>query len=382
MAALTSPLLNNAARQTFSSQPTVRNSADAQSALANRLASKLGMDPASLSANRDDYTPDKVSDRLLGFIEGRLKSEAASGADTEKMEKLLSQAREGIEKGFAEARKILKGMGVLTGQIASDVDATYDKITAGLDKLDKTYGGTPAAKPDSASLSTAYSERSSATAQTFDLEVTTKEGDKLKISIAQASADWSKSGSVSDGSSGVSASSSGQLQIGAWKVSVEGDLNDEEKASLTDLLDKVQDLSGKFFSGDLAGAFDKAVSLDLDGTQLASMSLNLTQTRMRQATDAYSEVAQQGGAQGGAASAMNGTLRDYAQSLLDALGSANQVATDGKSMLQDLLKGGFGLNDQLDDAQRDKAEKLNTTLLEGLQKLVAHDTGKPAAVLS
>lgn len=378
MSALTSPLLNGAARQGFLSQPTVRNSADAQSTLANRLANRLGMDPASLSANREDYTPDKVSDRLLGFIEGRLKSEAASGADTEKMHKLLSQAREGIEKGFSDAKKILKGLGVLNGQIAEDVESTYKKITDGLDKLEKAYGGTPSAKPDSASLSTTYSERTQVSAQTFDLQVTTKDGDKVNISVARASADWSKSASARDASGSVTASESGQLQVGNWKVEVDGELSDDEKASLADLMDKVQDLSGKFFSGDLSGAFDKAVKLNLDGTQLASMSLNLTQTRMRQATDAYSEVAQQGGAQGEASSAVNGTLRDYAQSMLDALGTAGDIAADGKTMLRDLLKGGFALSEQLDQAQQDKAEKLNNSLLDGLQKLNARGSDKAA----
>lgn len=56
-----------------------RNSAaDPQATLANRLAEKLGVPPGSLSASRDDYTPEKVAGRILGFIEQRLQSEAAA----------------------------------------------------------------------------------------------------------------------------------------------------------------------------------------------------------------------------------------------------------------------------------------------------------------
>ena len=49
------------------------------------------------------------------------------------------QAREGVEKGFAEARKILDGMGMLKGRVAEDIDSTYDKIQAGLQGLQQDY---------------------------------------------------------------------------------------------------------------------------------------------------------------------------------------------------------------------------------------------------
>ena len=115
------------------------NAADAQATLANRLAEKLGVPPGSLSGSRDEYTPEKVAGRILGFIEQRLQSEAAAGADPAKLDKLLSQARDGVEKGFAEARKILDGMGVLKGQVASDIDDTYKRIQDGFGDLDKRF---------------------------------------------------------------------------------------------------------------------------------------------------------------------------------------------------------------------------------------------------
>ncbi len=36
--------------------------------------------------------------------------------------------RGGIEKGFAEAREILGGLNVLDGDIASNIDKTYDLV--------------------------------------------------------------------------------------------------------------------------------------------------------------------------------------------------------------------------------------------------------------
>ena len=63
--------------------------ANAQATLANRLAEKLGLPPGSLNGKQDDFTPEKVANRILGFIGQRLQSEAAAGADPAKLQKLL-----------------------------------------------------------------------------------------------------------------------------------------------------------------------------------------------------------------------------------------------------------------------------------------------------
>jgi hypothetical protein len=365
--------LSSASRLTSATaQPVVRNAADAQATLANRLAERLGLEPGALAGKANDYTPEKVAGRILSFIEQRLQSEQAAGADTGKLQKLLDQARSGVEKGFAEARKILDGMGVLQGKVASDIDDTYQKIQDGFSDLDKRFNPDAALVEGSTNIA-AYSERFAAQAETFDMEVTTRDGDRLRISIAQASANWSQSGVVAssngNGSSVVASSQSGSMQIGGWQVSVEGELDDEERAALEKLFGQVQDLSNKFYAGDLSGAFDRAMALEMDGEQLASMSLRLTQTTVRQATDAYSAVAQDGGQ---AASAVNSSLIDYAQGLLEALRSANQVAEEGtaKTSLLDMLKGGFSLDERFDSGRLDKAEQLNSRLLDGLQNLL------------
>ncbi|MGB4073005.1 DUF5610 domain-containing protein [Pseudomonas sp.] len=354
--------------------PVVRNVADAQTTLANRLAERLGLAPGALAGKADDYTPEKVAERILGFVERRLQSEEAAGADTSKLKGLLAQARSGVEKGFADARKILDGMGMLQGKVASDIDDTYQKIQDGFSDLDKRFN--PVATPSSTGSAAvaAYSERFAAQAETFDMEVTTRDGDRLRISIAQASANWSQSSvaasSNGNGSALVASSQSGSMQIGAWQVSIEGELDEEERGALEKLFGQVQELSDKFYSGDLSGAFDRAMALEMDGEQLASMSLRLTQTSVRQATDAYSAVAQDGGQ---AASAVNASLIDYAQGLLEALRSANEAIEEGqgKSSLLDLLKGGFSLDERFDAGRLDKAEQLNSRLLDGLQSLLA-----------
>lgn len=355
------------------SKAIARKQADTQEILANRLGQRLGLVPGALSGKGADYTPDKVADRVLGFIDQRLRSESVNGAAPAKLRGLLDQARAGIQKGFDDARKVLDGLGVLGGKVASDIDDTFTRIQDGLDQLQKTYLPTEQASAQSGGVAAVagYSERFVAKAETFDLDVRTRDGDRLRISIAQASANYSRTSvaAASDGKTSVLSASnrSSSLQIGAWQIEVEGELDDDEKAALSDLLEQVQDVSNKFYSGDLAGAFDRAMALDMDGEQLASMSMRLTQTKVMQATDAYGAVAQQGGQ---AASAVNGNLKDYANGLLDALRSAGQLAEDARGTLEDLLKGGFALDERFDPGQLAKAEAFNKRLLDGLQPLL------------
>lgn len=45
----------------------------------------------------------------------------------------------GIDQGFAEARKILDGLGVLQGDIASNIDKTYELVQSGLKSFVDNY---------------------------------------------------------------------------------------------------------------------------------------------------------------------------------------------------------------------------------------------------
>jgi hypothetical protein len=155
------------------------------------------------------------------------------------------------------------------------------------------------------------------------------------------------------------------LQVGAWQVEVQGDLSDAERSSLESLLGQVQDLAGDFYAGDLEGAFDRALALDMDGSQLASMSLNLTQTSVRQVSEAYGRVS----GQSAPASAVNSDLREYAEGLLQALRDASALAESSNALLRDMLAGGFAIDERFDQPRLDKAMDLNQRLLEGLQAL-------------
>lgn len=367
-----------APQQTNSSSS--RQISDPQQILANRLAERMGLKPGDLSAKAEEFSPAKVAERILGFVGGNMARAAAEGADSEQLQKHMQEFRKGVEKGFADARKILDGMGVLNGQVAANIDDTYKRIQDGLDGLDQRYAPAASSTSDSSAVA-AYSERFAAQAQTFEMDITTRDGDKLHIAVAQASASYSQSSvaaaSNGNGSALQASSQSSSLQIAGFQISVEGELDDDERAALSKLFGQVKELSDKFYSGDLNGAFDQALKLELDGSQLTSLSLHLTQTRVRQATDAYSAVAEQGGQP---ASAVNNSLIDYAKSLLEALRSSNEVSANGRDTLEQLLDGSLSLDERFDKTRLDKASSFNQRLLDGLQQLLEPQV-KPAPEL-
>lgn len=350
-------------RQTAAQQFQANKAAAAghQQLLANRLAERLGLPAGSLDGPAEQFAPAKVAETVLGFIEGRLAGAAADGADRERLEKLYQQAQSGIEKGFAEARKILDGMGVLNGKVAEDIDNTWTRIQDGMTDLARRL--LPDTQP---ATEVRRSESMQALAQTFDLSVTTRAGDQLRISIAEASFSQSRSLQASDGSSSVSARSDSSLRIGMWQVEVQGDLDAGERKALESLLGQVQELAGSFYAGDMEGAFDRALQLKMDGSQLASMSLQLTSSSVTQASSTYGKVAGGGAA---APSVVNNALREYASGLLQALQQATELTGQPRQLLEELLQGGLSLDARFDQPRLDKAMDLSRLLLDGLQAL-------------
>lgn len=91
--------------------------------------------PAVTGAGGLDVSPQATADRIVSLSTGlfQLYQESNPDKDLATALKDFSELISGaIDKGFAEARKILDGLGVLQGDIASNIDQTYDLVQAGL----------------------------------------------------------------------------------------------------------------------------------------------------------------------------------------------------------------------------------------------------------
>jgi hypothetical protein len=102
------------------------------------------------------------------------------------------------------------------------------------------------------------------------LTILTTDGAQITVQFAAAGA-----GLMSQGGG---ASDAAALSIGNAQVTVSGNLSSADTQAVSNVLSQVDALASQFFSGDAVDAFAAAASLDVDPSEIAGMSLNLTYT--------------------------------------------------------------------------------------------------------
>lgn len=97
------------------------------------LKADYGADAVANAASQDN-TPDGTAGRIValstGFFEAYKKQHPGQD-DATSLHNFMDTVRGGMEKGFKEARDILQGLNVLSGDIASNIDKTYALVQQG-----------------------------------------------------------------------------------------------------------------------------------------------------------------------------------------------------------------------------------------------------------
>ncbi len=92
-----------------------------------------------------DTGPTATADRIValstGFF-GAYRAGKPDMSDEQALQSFMEVIGKGIEQGFAEAREILSGLQVLNGQVAADIDQTYDLVQQGLADFAAQVGAT------------------------------------------------------------------------------------------------------------------------------------------------------------------------------------------------------------------------------------------------
>lgn len=103
----------------------------------------LGAGPGSI-----DVSPEATASRIVSLSTGLFELYQGSNPDKDfaaALQDFSELIRGAIDQGFAEARKILDGLGVLQGDIASNIDQTYQLVQEGLqafiDRMNGEAGG-------------------------------------------------------------------------------------------------------------------------------------------------------------------------------------------------------------------------------------------------
>lgn len=275
-----------------------------------------------------------VAKTMLDHVQKGLDQLRAQGADEDRIQQRLEAAKEGIAKGYDQAEQQLKDMGLLDDELKAEIDHGRSLIDAGLEQMSandetaetKTKVGTLMPQSSSANL---YSSQSSIE-NSMSLELMTKDGDKISLSFMQSAQSFSYA--AQEGHQMITAA--GFEQGMAWQMDVMGSLDEGEQEALTSLLQDVEKLSTSFFSGDLGGALEQAMSLGFDGNELASMSLNLRQESFSSVSRAYNSVQPQ--LPTAQLEGLSSPLLAYNDDYLSALEQAKSFA-DPEKLIDDLV---------------------------------------------
>jgi hypothetical protein len=114
------------------------------------LKDQLG-DNAIQNAASQDNTPEGTAGRIVslstGFFEA-FKAQHPGEGQAELVDRFLETIKKGVDQGFKEARDILQGLDVLKGDIASNIDKTYELVQKKLEDFRSSVLGqqTPAAQ--------------------------------------------------------------------------------------------------------------------------------------------------------------------------------------------------------------------------------------------
>lgn len=278
---------------------------------------------------------------ILSHVQSGLEALKASGASQEQIDARLEAAKEGIATGYAEAREMLEGMGMLDDALAADIERGESLVTEGLESL--AAGNTPAilsppvSDDSTGTQSDAFTEgtrpapvftaESTRTSNRMSLEIVTNDGDRVTVDFSQ------RQGSLEMSVGGVSVSASAFSE--KWDMEVRGNLDDGEIAALEELFSDVQKLSETFFGGDLGAALDEAMSLGFDGNELASMSLNLRQQSFSNVSRAYGQAGPSMPTE--RLESQRSNIADYVDSYLKAIDKASPSLNNPLSNLQEMM---------------------------------------------
>jgi hypothetical protein len=309
--------------------------------LSRRLAEKLasadtaqtsGANPAPTIGDDGDFSPAKVSDRILGFIETRLAQEEEAGATDETLRQRLQQGVDGFLKGMQEAREELESRGMFNDTVRDNYFETFGRVQQGLDDLKAALGNgggerTPVTAPPAVAAPTVRSSGAAiasegvaiSASREFAMEITTRDGDVVKINVASARAFSSATSSLSTDNTSASAFSAEISGEDSFSFSVEGELDEGEMQALNDLFAQVNDVAETFYGGDVEAAFNQAMSIGYDQNELAGFAANMLQTQTIAVTQTYAEVARAGGGNAGQdASGPLAPLIDFARDVRNA----------------------------------------------------------------
>lgn len=349
---------DNAISSSKSAKPS--ESGRSLSELHNKVLQTLSQSIPGMSVDKfkkldaNQFTPEKVADRISGFVAAGLENARARGASEERVQQMYDAAMKGVEQGFKEAKEILTNLDVLKGKIADDVSETERLTFDALAKL------SPQQRLVS-NLTQMTAAQRFEKSETFELNLMTKEGDKVSISFGRSES-MQAGMAIAKSDSGMAAIfDMSRSETSGFSFSVQGNLNVDEIDAIQSLIRDVNQLANEFFEGDVQKAFEQAANFKMDTQQLASMSLTLTRSESYSAAMSYEKTQALGN------SAETQRPQQRLSQLMDGMKQAmnEQIKSfikEPESFMSELMNGLMHQDIRYIDAQKEQQENLNNNM--------------------
>lgn len=149
----------------------------------------------------------------------------------------------------------------------------------------------PLVSPNSSSLQ--VRDVSASMRRSFEIQMTTQQGDVVTIAYNEASTDHQNAFEFKDAENSVKGFQTESSNSSEFQISIKGDLNEDEQKSLQDLMQQMQKVGKDFFQGDTKSAFQQAQKMGFDTEQIAGFSMSLNMEKSVRAVSAYQEISEQ-----------------------------------------------------------------------------------------
>ena len=314
--------------------------------------SKLSSSLPGLGGEDVETERSVAASTILSFIEAGVRSAVAEGASEDVIAEKITAGLKGFVDGFDDAYGQLSEMGFLYDDVEDVIEQTFTEVLDGVEAIADEFEvelplvdnlrayqderranfvpvepPTPVvdteASPEPESFApveqvntlssaireitddTAVSEARnlqtlieastfdyrSAKVRSFNFTLKTQDGDTVTIRAASASSS-ALEGVSANYANGESNSVAGNFKsVDGFYFDVQGEIDDGEFEAIADLLGQVKNVSDAFFEGDLEEAFEYALSVGFDSTEIAKFSLRLRSASVVSAEERYQSAA-------------------------------------------------------------------------------------------
>jgi hypothetical protein len=246
---------------------------------------------------------EEVARTVMDFVGGSILAAQANGASDDELKDMFEQGRAGANLGIEQAIGELKNLAMLDEELSQGIEKSRDLINQNIDDLytkifpdEKQLNSDVTLENQNIRKASLDSDLYTSDSKNSSLSITTTDGDIVSISFSELQQYASKeSYQYEAGSKGVAENysmASSEYREVNFSYSVEGELDDDEKAAIEALIKDVNSLQKDFFSGNVDQAFEKAIELGFDNEQISNFSMDLQQTKTSHVSQTYTEVAE------------------------------------------------------------------------------------------